>query len=97
MKQIAFAMMLAIVALLAFAHRPANAEACGTPATLDDGWLTDTPGNVGVDGARLCGIPARMTATNANVHAVVVVRKSKLVYEHYSRGHGRFRSCAGLL
>jgi hypothetical protein len=48
-------------------------QACGAPVALGDGWLTDKPESVGLDGARLCGIAARMTATNANVHAVVVV------------------------
>jgi CubicO group peptidase (beta-lactamase class C family) len=87
MKQIAAAIMLTIVALPAFAQRTSNVEPCGAPAALDDGWQTDKPENVGLDGARLCGIAARMTATNANVHAVVVVRKGKLVYEHYAAGY----------
>ena len=47
--------------------------ACGSPASLGDGWPTATPESVGLDGARLCGIAARLAATNANVHAVVIV------------------------
>ena len=86
MKRIAAAVLLTIVALPVFAQQPANLGACGAPVALDDGWLTDKPENVGLDGARLCGIADRMTATNANVHAVLVVRKGKLVYEHYSSG-----------
>src|SRR5262245_37843219 len=86
MKRIAVAMMLTIVALPALAQQTPITEACGAPAALDDGWPTDTPENVGLDGARLCGIAARMRAINANVHAVVVLRKGKLVYEHYSSG-----------
>jgi CubicO group peptidase (beta-lactamase class C family) len=87
MKRIAVAMMLTIIALPALAQQTPVVEACGAPAALDDGWLTDKPENVGLDGARLCGIAARMSAANANVHAVVVVRKGKLIYEHYSAGY----------
>ena len=61
--------------------------ACGSPAALGDGWPTATPESVGLDGARLCGIAARLAATNANVHAVVVVRRGTLVFEQYFPGH----------
>jgi hypothetical protein len=87
MKRIAAALMLTIVVFPALAQQTPPIEACGAPAALDDGWTTDKPEKVGLDGARLCGIAARMTASNANVHAVVVVRKGKLVYEHYSAGY----------
>src|SRR5262245_33851518 len=86
MKRIAMAMMLTIIALPAQAQQQV-APPCGAPAALDDGWLIDKPENVGLDGSRLCGIAARLSATNANVHAVVVVRKGKLVYEHHASGH----------
>jgi CubicO group peptidase (beta-lactamase class C family) len=87
MKRLAVAMMLTIVVFPALAQQAPNVEACGTPAALDDGWLIDKPENVGLDGARLCGIAARMSVPNTNVHAVVVVRKGKLVYEHYASGY----------
>ena len=45
--------------------------ACGSPTSLNDGWPTATPESVGLDGPRLCGIAAKLAATNANVHAVV--------------------------
>ena len=61
--------------------------ACGSPASIGDGWPTATPESVGLDGARLCGIAARLAATNANVHAVIVVRHGKLVFEQYFPGH----------
>src|SRR5262245_43109279 len=61
--------------------------ACGSPTSLNDGWPTATPESVGLDGPRLCGIAARLAATNANVHAVVVVRRGKLVYEHHASGY----------
>ena len=54
---------------------------------LDDGWPIASPEDVGLDGARLCGIAARLKATEANVHAVVVVRRGKLVFEQYFAGY----------
>jgi CubicO group peptidase (beta-lactamase class C family) len=61
--------------------------ACGSPAAIGDGWPTATPESVGLDGPRLCGIAARLAATNANVHAVIVVRRGTLVFEQYFPGH----------
>jgi len=61
--------------------------ACGSPTSLNDGWPTATPGSVGLDGERLCGIAARLAATNANMHGVVIIRKGKLVFEQYFPGY----------
>ena len=61
--------------------------ACGSPASIGDGWPTATPESVGLDGERLCGIAARLAATNANVHAVIVVRRGTLVFEQYFPGY----------
>ena len=61
--------------------------ACGSPTALNDGWPTATPESVGLDGARLCGIASKLAATNANVHAVVIVRQGKLVFEQYFPGY----------
>jgi CubicO group peptidase (beta-lactamase class C family) len=61
--------------------------ACGSPTSIGDGWPTAAPESVGLDGARLCGIAARLQATNANVHAVVIVRRGKLVFEQYFPGY----------
>jgi CubicO group peptidase (beta-lactamase class C family) len=60
--------------------------ACGTPSALDDGWTIATPESVDLDGARLCTIAARLKETEANVHAVVIVRHGKLVFEQYFPG-----------
>ena len=59
---------------------------CGTPAALDDGWAIASPDSVGLDGARLCAIAARLKEIEANVHAVVIVRHGKLVFEQYFSG-----------
>ena len=60
--------------------------ACGAPAALDDGWTIASPESVGLDGARLCRIAARLKEIEANVHAVVIVRHGKLVFEQYFPG-----------
>ncbi|KRR24125.1 serine hydrolase [Bradyrhizobium lablabi] len=60
--------------------------ACGSPTSLNDGWPTATPESVGLDGSRLCGIAARLAATNANVHAVLIARHGKLVFDQYFNG-----------
>ncbi len=60
--------------------------ACGTPASLDDGWSIATPDSAGMDGARLCGIPARLKLIDAEIHSVVVARRGKLVFEQYFAG-----------
>jgi CubicO group peptidase (beta-lactamase class C family) len=89
---------LGVAALLMFAASPAAAQtqqlavgqrnlACGSPASVGDGWPAATPESVGLDGERLCGIAARLAATNANVHAVVVVRHGKLAFEQYFPGY----------
>jgi CubicO group peptidase (beta-lactamase class C family) len=63
-----------------------NGPGCGTPVALDDGWTIAPPESVGLDGARLCTIAARLKETEANVHAVVIVRHGKLVFEQYFPG-----------
>ena len=88
---------LGLTALFMFAASAAIAQtrqlavgqrnlACGSPASLNDGWPTATPEGTSLDGPRLCGIAARLAATNANVHAVVIVRHGKLVFEQYFNG-----------
>lgn len=61
--------------------------ACGTPTVLDDGWTIASPESVGLDGARLCAIATRLKETQANVHAVVIVHRGKLVFEQYFAGY----------
>ena len=81
-----FMLLLAVLAL----GTPAQAQApksCGGPAGLDDGWGLATPSDVGLDAAKLCGLDAFIAQwPQANVHAVVIVRRGKLVYERYYAG-----------
>jgi CubicO group peptidase (beta-lactamase class C family) len=60
--------------------------ACGSPVSLDDGWNTASPDSAGMDGARLCGIAARLQLTGSEVHSVVVARHGRLVFEQYFPG-----------
>jgi CubicO group peptidase (beta-lactamase class C family) len=87
MKRTSLAFLLAIASTPVFAQLSPVLPVCGAPSTLDDGWPIDTPENVGLDGARLCGIAARLKDISANVHAVVVVRHGKLVFEQYFAGY----------
>lgn len=89
---------LGLAALFMFAASAAAAQtqelaigqrnlACGSPTSLNDSWPAATPESVGLDGSRLCAIAAKLAATNANVHALIVVRRGTLVFEQYFPGH----------
>jgi CubicO group peptidase (beta-lactamase class C family) len=59
-------------------------------AMLDDGWVVTTPADVGLDAVRLSGLDAFLRHwPKRNVHAVVIVRRGKLVFERYFRGRER--------
>jgi len=60
---------------------------CGMPISLDDGWAIAAPESVGMDGARLCGIEDRLKLRGSSLHAVVVARRGKLVFEQYFPGY----------
>jgi CubicO group peptidase (beta-lactamase class C family) len=60
------------------------------PPTLDDGWADAAPSDVGLDAARLCELDRFVRQwPRHNVHAVVVVRRGKLVFERYFAGRER--------
>lgn len=61
-------------------------QACGPPSSIDDGWVIGSPESVGMDGASLCGIAARLRLRSSKVHSVVVARHGKLVFEQYFAG-----------
>ena len=69
-------------------------DPCGAaPQQLDD-WETASPEDVGLDAAALCKITQELAAQGRaaarpdrrNVHAVLVVRHGKLVFEAYAAG-----------
>ena len=60
---------------------------CGAPVATEDGWSIATPDEVGVDPAALCQWSERRIATpRDNIHALLVVRQGKLVFEQYFTG-----------
>jgi CubicO group peptidase (beta-lactamase class C family) len=81
---IALLLLLAPLAVHAQSGPPPD---CGTPVATEDGWQVATPETAGFDPATLCGIGRRFKSwTEANVHAVLVIRHGKLVYERYFTG-----------
>jgi CubicO group peptidase (beta-lactamase class C family) len=69
---------------------PAAAQSCGKTQAIDDGWTVAAPEEVGLDGAKLCGLETFLKQwPGANIHTVVVARRGKLVAEHYLSGTDR--------
>jgi CubicO group peptidase (beta-lactamase class C family) len=65
---------------------PTNASCGEAPQQLDD-WETARPEEVGLDAAALCRITKELAEPDRrNIHAVVVVRHGKLVFEAYAAG-----------
>jgi CubicO group peptidase (beta-lactamase class C family) len=69
---------------------PAWGEAalsCGTPLEADGDWPTASPKEAGLDPTILCPLNEALDKSpEMNVHAVLVVRGGKLVYETYRAG-----------
>src|SRR3954468_7878701 len=81
---------LATVFVLAVSTTSALSQAnpsCGVPAALGDGWTIDSPESAGPSDARLCRTADRLKEPEANVHAVVVPRHGRLVFEQYFPGY----------
>jgi CubicO group peptidase (beta-lactamase class C family) len=68
-----------------FAQSP---DGCGVPVARDDGWpVASINEDKLIDRAALCRMADRLAASSdANVHAVLVARGGKLVFERYFRG-----------
>ncbi|MBN8988617.1 MAG: serine hydrolase [Rhizobiales bacterium] len=59
-------------------------------STPDDGWAVATPTEVGLDATRLSQLDTFLKQwPQHNVHAVVIARRGKLVFERYFRGRER--------
>ena len=87
MRVLIWLVALVLMPSLVEAQQPGAAGVCGRPIALEDGWPIATPESAGMDGARLCGIADRLKAQDANVHAVVIARRGKLVFEQYFPGY----------
>jgi CubicO group peptidase (beta-lactamase class C family) len=65
----------------------ANPDQCGNPISSIDSWQIATPESVGLSKAALCPMVKWLAESKLdNVHAVLVVRHGKLVFEQYFTG-----------
>lgn len=69
---------------------------CGVPAVRDDGWpVASVNEDKRVDRDALCRMADRLAVSGAaNVHAVLVARGGKLVFERYFRGSDEIKNRA---
>jgi CubicO group peptidase (beta-lactamase class C family) len=78
---------IGLILLILLAPCAATAEDCSAPVAGADRWQVAAPADVGMDAATLCAIVPRFTAWKAaNIHAVLVIRHDRLVFEHYFTG-----------
>ena len=78
------------VSLLLLLTGAAKVMALDPPPALNDGWVVATPEGVGLDPARLAAMTGTIRAGDyGNIHAVVIERDGKLVYEQYFEGEDR--------
>ncbi len=91
MRRRQFFSLFSGAALARFTALPAHADltdGCGVPVARDDGWpVASINDDKLVDRDALCKMADRLVASSANVHAVVVARGGKLVFERYFRGN----------
>lgn len=85
-----FLVMAAIIGASIQSAAPAWGKAamsCGASLESDRDWPTATPEEVGLNAALLCALGQKIdTSPGMNVHAVIVVKGGKLVYESYHTG-----------
>lgn len=66
---------------------PVDAQTLEAPPALNDGWETAAPGEVGLDPGRLAELTGALRSGEfGNVHALLIERDGKLIYEAYFEG-----------
>ena len=91
MRRRQFVSLLGGVALAPLTRLPVYAgppDGCGVPVARDDGWPVDSVNEDRlIDRSALCRMADRLVASSdANIHAVLVIRSGKLMFERYFRG-----------
>src|SRR6266540_5653416 len=77
----------ALTPLNALPVYPDPPDDSGVPVSRDDGWpVASVNEDKLIDRAALCRMADRLAAGDANIHAVLVARRGKLVFERYFRG-----------
>ena len=96
MRRRQFISLLGGVALAPLAGLPVRAEApdsCGVAVARDDGWpVAAVNEDRLIDRAALCRMADRLGSSEANVHAVLVARGGRLLFERYFRGSDEINS-----
>jgi CubicO group peptidase (beta-lactamase class C family) len=87
MRCMRFALIFLFVALAVPPLSAAAESTCSEPVLRKDGWSAAKPESVGLSSSVLCSMVPRLEASkDDDVHAVLVIRHGRLVFEQYFTG-----------